>query len=242
MTVNFGPLERSKTYELVVREIKEQIYAGRLRPGDRLPGERQLSEQLQVSRPSVREAVRILETLQIVRSRPGNSIHSGLIVSTAPSRALTDLIGIHVALSSYSIAEVINVRMALEVQSVRRIASSIETTDISGVRDTAAKMRDQSLDKKSFFDLDTELHLGLARSSSNALLADLMAALREAIRRPMAAAFENGTKWPEWSRAICQEHEEILAAVAAGNADEAERLMRHHIEVFYREMESALSE
>lgn len=238
MTVQLGPLERAKTYELVVRQIKGEIFAGRLRPGDRLPGERQMSELLQVSRPSVREAIRILEALEIVRSKPGNGRDSGLIVSTEPSRALADLLGIHVALSSYTLAEVVNVRMALEVQSVRRIADNIDTMDVSQVRETLEQMKNPELDRTAFLDLDTEYHVGLARCSNNALLADLMAALREAVRRPMAVAFDDDEAWPERAQMIRGEHDAIFEAICAGDADEAEARMRHHIEVFYHEIEA----
>jgi GntR family transcriptional regulator, transcriptional repressor for pyruvate dehydrogenase complex len=237
MAVQLAPLKRAKTYELVVRQIKDEIFAGRLRPGDRLPGERQMSELLQVSRPAVREAIRILEAMEIVRSRPGNAAGSGLIVSTEPSRALSDLLGIHVALSSYSLGEVVNVRLALEVQSVRGIADNVASMDVSQVRETLERMKDPDLDRTSFLDLDTEFHVGLARCSSNALLADLMAALREAVRRPMAVAFDDDEVWPERAEMIRAEHAGIFEAICAGDADEAEARVRHHIEVFYHEVD-----
>lgn len=234
MNLQLGPLEKAKkTYELVVRQIKEEIFAGRLRPGDRLPGERQLSELLKVSRPSVREAIRILEAMEIVRSRPGNGADSGLVVSSEPSRALSDLLGIHVALSSYSVPEVLSVRLTLEVQSVRRIASNIANTDVSQISDTLQRMENTQLDRVSFLDLDTEFHVGLARTSQNALLGDLMVALREAVRRPMAEAFDLDTKWPEHARVLVEEHTAIFNAICRGDADDAEALVRHHIEGFY---------
>ena len=238
MNIQLGPLERAKTYELVVRQIKGEIYAGRLRPGDRLPGERQMSELLQVSRPSVREAIRILEAMEIVRSKPGNGPGSGLVVSTEPSRALSDLIGIHVALSSYSIEEVVGVRMALEVQSARRIASNIHEMDLGEIRETLERMDDPDLDRAAFLDFDTEFHLALARSSHNALLADLMGALREAVRRPMAVAFDDDAVWPDRASMIRHEHAAIFTAISSGSADEAEAAMRHHIEVLYEQLQN----
>jgi GntR family transcriptional regulator, transcriptional repressor for pyruvate dehydrogenase complex len=227
------PLERAKTYELVVRQIKAEIFAGRLRPGDRLPGERQLSEQLQVSRPSVREAVRILEAMEIVRSRPGTGAGSGLIVSTQPSRALSDLLRLHVALSSYSMSDVLQVRMALEDQSVRRLAEHVQESDTSKVRETLEKMSERGLDRGTFHDLDTEFHIELARCSENTLLADLMAALRDAVRRPMAEAFDDDPHWEERVTGLIREHVEIFEAVSSGDADLAATLMRRHIEGFY---------
>lgn len=233
MDLQLEPLERAKTYELVVRQIKAEIFAGRLRPGDRLPGERQLSELLQVSRPSVREAVRILEAMEIVRSRPGTGAGSGLIVSTHPSRALSDLLRLHVALSSYSMSDVVQVRLALEEQSVRRLAEQIEQTDTSKVRDTLSRMSEPGLDRGTFHDLDTEFHVELARCSDNALLADLMAALRDAVRRPMAEAFDNDPDWGERAKGLIAEHAEIFDVVCSGDADRAASLMRQHIGAFY---------
>lgn len=239
MDMRLQPLERAKTYELVVRQIKGEIYAGRLRPGDRLPGERQMSEQLQVSRPSVREAIRILEAMEIVKSRPGNGAGSGLIVSTEPSRALSDLIGIHVALSSYSLAEVVGVRMALEVQTVRRIAANIDAADLTQLYDTLHRMDAPDIDRATFIELDTEFHVGLARCADNTLLADLMVAMREAVRRPMTVAFDDDLTWSERVEMVRREHLVILEAISTGDATKAEAAMRNHIEVFYEDLQSA---
>lgn len=236
VTLKLEPLERAKTYELVVRKIKDEIFAGRLRPGDRLPGERQLSEQLQVSRPSVREAVRILEAMEIVRSRPGTGPSSGLIVSTEPSRALSDLLRLHVALSSYSMPDVLQVRLALEEQSVRRLADHIAETDTSRVQETLEKMAGPDLDRGMFHDLDTEFHIELARCSDNTLLADLMSALRDAVRRPMAEAFDNDPDWAARVKELVDEHAEIFEAVSSGDSDRAAALMRQHIGAFYHSL------
>jgi GntR family transcriptional regulator, transcriptional repressor for pyruvate dehydrogenase complex len=233
VTLRLEPLERAKTYQLVVRRIQDEIFAGRLKPGDRLPGERQLSEQLQVSRPSVREAVRILEAMEIVRSRPGTGATSGLIVSAQPSRALSDLLRLHVALSSYSVSDVIQVRLALEDQSVRRLAEHIQDADASRVRDTLEKMGDPDLDRSTFHHLDTEFHIALARCSDNSLLADLMAALRDAVRRPMAEAFDDDEQWDQRVKELVKEHEDIFEAVLSGDGDRAAVLMRQHIGGFY---------
>lgn len=233
MDLRLEPLERSKTYELVVGRIKQEIFEGRLRPGDRLPGERQLSELLQVSRPSVREAIRILEALEIVRSRPGAGASSGLIVSTEPSRALSDLLRLHVALSSYSMSDAVQVRQALEEQSVRRLAENIDRTDISKVKDTLSRMSEPGLDRATFHDLDTEFHIELARCSENALLADLMSALRDAVRRPMVEAFDAHPDWKNRAASLVEEHREIFEAVRSGDGERAAMVMREHIGAFY---------
>ena len=238
--LHLEPLVRAKTYELVVRRSKEEIFAGRLKPGDRLPGERELSQQLQVSRPSVREAVRILQAMEVVRSRPGAGPGSGMTIATAPGRALSDLLRLHVAVSSYSVPDVVRVRMALEDRSVRRLAERIGEVDTAEVEETLKRMSRPSLDRATFHDLDTEFHLALARCSDDALLADLMSALRDAVRRPMARAFDGVPDWDDRVPELVREHERIFAAARAGDADGAAALMRAHIAGFYDSLETSV--
>lgn len=231
MDLQLEPLDRAKTYELVVRKIHGEIFAGRLRPGDRLPGERQLSELLNVSRPSVREAIRILQAMGIVRSRPGVGAGSGLVVSTEASKALSELLRLHVALSSYSIVDVLYVRAALEEQAVRTLAERIEETDTSRLRQILERMSEPELDPATFHDLDTDFHVELARASNNTFLADLMGAMRDAVFRTMADIFESDlVSWPERLKQLVDEHQQIFAAVSAGEPDRAVEVMRSHID------------
>lgn len=229
------PLERAKTYELVVRQIKNEIFAGRLKPGDRLPGERQLSELLNVSRPSVREAVRILQAMEIVRTQPGTGAGSGLVVSTHPSRALEDLLGLHVALSSYTVGDVMGARVALECQVVRSLAEGGVPTS-EELEDILERMSDPELDRSTFHDLDADFHVALARGAGNTFLADLMNAIREAVRRPMDKAFAGDVDWENRQASLVDEHKEIFRAVTSGDADLAEGLMRRHIEGVYADL------
>lgn len=238
MALSLTPLDRAKTYELVVRRIKEEVFAGRLRPGDRLPGERQLSEQLNVSRPSVREAVRILQAMGIIHTSPGTGATSGLIISAKPSRALSDLLGVHVALSNYSVPEVMEVRSALECQAVRSVVGA--GTELSEeMEPILAQMAEPGLDREVFHDLDTEFHITLARATGNTLLVDLMLAMREAMRRPMSTAFAGEPDWDGRRMGLLAEHREIFEAVRSGDARRAEQLTRRHIEGFYESIQEA---
>lgn len=238
MSLRLDPLDRAKTYELVVRRIKEEILAGRLKPGDRLPGERQLSESLQVSRPSIREAVRVLQALEIVRSRPGTGPDSGLVISTEPARALSDLLRLHVALTSYSVADVLNVRMALEEQAVRLLASRSKEIDTGRFTELLDEMSQPGLDPHTFHQLDTDFHLELARATDNRLLADLMQALRDAVRQTMLDAFLPRPAWDSWVVELVEEHRAIFDAASRGDGDTAARLIREHIGSFYEALQS----
>ncbi|WP_293786263.1 FadR/GntR family transcriptional regulator [uncultured Aeromicrobium sp.] len=238
MSLLLTPLDRAKTYERVVRRIKDEVFAGRLRPGDRLPGERQLSEQLNVSRPAVREAVRILQAMGIIQASPGTGARAGLIISATPSRALSDLLGVHVALSNYSVPEVMEVRLALECQAVRSVAGAgVELSE--EMEPILAQMAEPEIDREVFHDLDTEFHLALARATGNVLLVDLMLAMREAVRRPMSTAFAGEPDWEGRRSGLISEHRAIFEAVRARDAAKAERLTREHIEGFYETLQEA---
>lgn len=227
MEPDWKPLERAKTYELVVRQIKREIFAGRLKPGDHLPGERQFSELLGVSRPSVREAIRILETLEVVQSRPGTGAKSGLMVSVQPSRALKELLELHVALASYLTSDVIGVRLILEAQVARELIN--QDSDLRKAREILHKLSRPNLSKSDFQALDSEFHLTLAREAGNQFVADLMTAIRASVRNVMATVFESEGVWPEQRERYVQEHENILTAIENKDETAALTLIQDHI-------------
>ena len=110
----WAPLPRVRTYELVLQRIEAQIVSGALRAGERLPPERELADLLGVSRPAVREALRVLEAQGAVRSQVGQGPGSGTIIDRVPSDALTRLLRLHVSLGSFPLSDVIETRVTLE--------------------------------------------------------------------------------------------------------------------------------
>src|SRR5471030_201952 len=88
-TDDWAPVSRVRTYELVLQRIEAQIVSGALRAGQRLPPERELAELLGVSRPAVREALRVLEAQGVVRSQVGQGPGSGTTIERVPGDALT---------------------------------------------------------------------------------------------------------------------------------------------------------
>lgn len=228
-----APVEQAKAYELVLRRIKDEILAGRLRPGDRLPAERQLSEMLQISRPSTREAVRVLEALQIIKSRRGTGPDSGLIVKSNPGEALSELLRLHVALSGYQVSDVMWVRMALEEAAIRQLTLAREDVDLGPLDTLIEQIAVPGLSPEEVNELDTQFHVEMATLTGNQLLSDLMQAIRDGIQRTMLEAFGTVPDWPTYVSELVAEHGALVAAIRSGDADEAASLMRAHIESFY---------
>ena len=223
---------RSHTYELVLDRIEEQIVAGNLRVGDRLPAERDLATQLGVSRSSVREAVRILQAQGVVTSSVGTGPRSGTVIAALPAEALTRMIRLHLALSSFELAELFDARVTLERSSARLAARLATPDDLAQLRALLEQMDEPWLPRELFNALDTEFHVALARASHNRLVSDVTVALRNSLSRNIQQAFVSIADWDAMRDTLTTEHHAIYEAVDAGDAEAAAARIESHIRAF----------
>lgn len=223
------PIARSRSYELVVDQIEEQILAGRLRVGDRLPGERDLASHLQVSRAAVREAIRSLEAQGVVRSAVGSGKDAGTVVSALPSEALTRLLRLHVALANFPIPDVVAARVMLERSSAALAADNAGEGDLAAMRVALDGMDSPDVDRDRFNELDTAFHVAIAEAGRNRLVADMTIAIRDSMRRPILRALEElGEDWKRVADQLRADHHAIFAAIESGDgALAAERVDQH---------------
>ncbi len=235
MTSNdsWQPVRRLRTHEHVLAQIAERILDGRLQVGDRLPSERELVGALGVSRGSVREALRILESMGIVEANVGSGRDAGSTVSGRASDALSNLLRLHMALSRFQLADLVEVRIQLERAAAARAAGQAGPADRALLMALIDDMEREGLEHSVFHELDTEFHVTIARASGNALSADLMQALRGAVRVHMETAFERVDDWDGMVGRLVQEHRQIAAAIAAGDGPRAADLVAEHIARFY---------
>jgi GntR family transcriptional repressor for pyruvate dehydrogenase complex len=111
-----------KNYELVLHRVEADLAAGRLRIGGRLPAERVLAEQLGISRPSVREAVRVLEAMGVVRTATGSGPEAGAVIVAEPVPPLTAVLRLHLATNHLPMGDVVQTRLLLESWAAREAA------------------------------------------------------------------------------------------------------------------------
>src|ERR671920_2378126 len=107
-----------KTHQLVLTWIETELSEGRLAVGGRLPAERSLAEQLKVSRTSVREAIRILEAMGVVRAGVGSGPEAGTVVISDPTAALGSALRLHVATQHLPVSDIVETRVLLESWAV----------------------------------------------------------------------------------------------------------------------------
>jgi GntR family transcriptional repressor for pyruvate dehydrogenase complex len=231
---DWEPVQRVRTYEQVMNQIEERILDGRLKAGDRLPSERELSLLLGVSRPSLRESLRVLEALGIVDVRLGGGPESGAVLLGSPGDGFVNLLKLQLALGHFSQNDVLETRIALESWSVEEAAYRGTETDHRELAAILDQMDDPSIETPEFNRLDTAFHVRIAEATGNALTAHLMGSLRIAINRQMIEAYSRLTDWRETGKTVRHEHHEILASLQRRDAPLAVRQVRDHINSFYR--------
>ena len=237
-----GPV---RTHERVLARIEADLAAGRWSLGERLPAERALAEELGVSRSSVREAIRVLEAMGIVRTAVGSGPDAGATVVDRPAAGLGAAVRLHVASGTLAVREVVETRVLLETWAVRAAAEGAGPTPGDGepgrealldeARALLDRMDDPDLSPGAFRELDASFHLLLVRLAGNALVEAVMTGLRGAIESYVAAGSAGLVSWERTAARLRAEHRAVLAAVVAGDGPAADRAVRAHIEGFYRE-------
>ncbi|MDO8143312.1 MULTISPECIES: FadR/GntR family transcriptional regulator [unclassified Isoptericola] len=227
-----------RTHEKVLARIESDLAAGRWALGERLPAERALAEELQVSRPSVREAIRILEAMGMIRTAVGSGPDAGATVIDRPAAGLGAAVRLHVASGTLPVHDVVATRATLETWAVREAAARSGDTDDGWAAEATRlleAMEVPGLGVDEFVRLDQDFHLVLVRLAGNQLVEAILAGLRSAVASYVARGVQQLPAWPATADRLCGEHREILDAVVAGDVDRAERETREHIWGFYRE-------
>ncbi len=209
-----------RLYHLIGDQIRAYIAANQLSPGNRLPPERDLAQQLNVSRPSVREALIALEIQGVVEIRMG----SGLFVGCpAPmSDALRDKIG-------DSPSDIMQARAAIEGCVAALACAHVTSESIARLNALLAEMRRAIVEGGSPVEADRQFHLFIAELAQNPVLARLVGELFDERHAPIAEKLRRQTENDStWSAAL-HEHEMIVTALAARDALEAQTAMRAHL-------------
>jgi len=236
-TEEWPPVSRVRTYEQVLDRIETQIVTGALRPGQRLPPERELALLLGVSRPAVREALRILEAQGVVRSQVGRGPDSGTTIESVPSDALARLLRLHVALGTFEIDDVIETRVSLERSSVLSACRTPHPEHLKQMRAALKAMDSPDIDRETFNQRDSEFHVALADAGGNRLMSDVTRAIRESVRMPILASLSamsdsGASGWPGIRDGLRADHHAICQAIEAGQGERAADLLEAHIRGF----------
>lgn len=225
--------EAPRAWQVVLEHVEQDLLDGRLAPGDHLPSERELSADLGVGRSSVREALRVLEVMGLIRTATGSGPQAGAIVIATPTGGMSTLLRLQVAAQGFPLADVVQTRLVLEGAVVRALAAD-PTLDTTAAHRMLTAMENTALTAPEFLALDAQLHLSLAEASGNTVIAAMMAGMRTAIESYVLAGSELVADWEATADGLRAEHRALVAAIDRGDADGAARLVHDHITGYYR--------
>lgn len=213
--------------------VTRELTSGRLRIGDHLPSERALAETLQVSRSSLREALKVLEALGTIQAATGSGPRSGTVVTAAPEQALALALNLQLATSHVEHSHVYEVRLLLETWGAEH--SDPDRVDWDSAERLLQLMDDFGTPVADFLHLDAEFHVTVSRAAGNPLISTLMDALRTSIADHTLARAQALPDWETTAARLRSEHHAIFDALRRGDRMAAAELMRQHIRGYYLE-------
>ena len=232
----FQEIAPEKLSQAVVRQIEQLILQGILRPGERLPSERELSERLGVSRPSLREAVAELQAAGLLVARAGAGIFVAEVLGSAFSPALIRLFGTH----DEAVLDYLDFRRDMEGLAAERAARLGSDTDLAVVAAIFAKMEaaHQKRNPEDEAALDAQFHMAIIEASHNVIMLHMMRAMFDLLREGVFYNRQIMFRQKNTRDLLLDQHRAINTALQSRDPAAARRAVEAHM-AFVR---TALSE
>ncbi len=215
------PVGKKAVSELVVQRILDLVKAGHLSAGDKLPAERDLAEQLDVSRPTVREALRALSILGVLEIRHGG----GVYVTALNAEELLSPMDFFVSLNAQNMAELFDARIHFEPMLTGLAAERLTAAALTRLGALLSAQMSDPEDADLFHDTDVEFHKTILEASGNDFLSRF-GKLLQVLGDQGRQAFQ---KRMSIRRQSIEDHQVILAALEARDPVAAQRAMRQHM-------------
>ncbi len=223
----FERIANQRIYQQIVDQISRMIREGSLKPGDRLPPERQLAEEFGVSRPAVREALSALGLMGLVEVRHGE----GTFVRSASEEGLVSSMALFLTMEQNASLgkDLIEIRTALEGESAFLAAERREQDDLAAIEETLRQMEVALHTGMSAADPDWRFHRAIAAASGNGLLVQVMQMLAENMQESIDHYREQLLRIPGMDRVLLEEHQGIYEAIRDQEPELARSRMHAHI-------------
>jgi DNA-binding FadR family transcriptional regulator len=220
-------VEPQRLYRQIAEQLRVLIGKGEFATGARLPAERDLAKQLGVSRPTVREALIALEVQNWVEVRVG----SGVYVLDRASRAAANEPAAPVTASvEWGPLELIRARRVVEGETAAIAATRARRKDVQALRTAVDAMRHEAAAGQVPQNGDRDFHATLVQVGGNSVLTETVLNFYDARRGPIFTRLGGHFETPKSWKAAIAEHEAVLEAVAARDADAARTAMHRHLD------------
>jgi DNA-binding FadR family transcriptional regulator len=226
---SFKPIRARRTFEAAVEQITDAIRAGELHVGDRLPSERILADQMEISRPTLREAIKVLVDAGVLEVRRGPS--GGMFVTSEVIPA--DLHSLRLPLRLSDVAGVLETRRLLEPRIAQLAALRATDRDFEAMDDAIAAIGEVGGDRLRLQQLDSRFHLLMARAGQNETVTELARLLR----RRLDFALTLVRSLDADPDRLIDIHARTLRAIMGGDVAEIEAVMDDHLSSLERAWE-----
>jgi len=224
--------ERPTVTEALIQQILSLIKEASLKPGDRLPSEKEIIAVTNASRPSVREALRALKTMGIIATRPG----AGSFLRQLEPAALIRPEVISLVLMGEGLRDILESRKVLECH-VARQASRCSKEELAPLEAILGEMRSQAGSDQGMYETTWAFHMAIAEIAGNPVMAKLVRILYD-----MVHDIQRGVYWPNVDpQEELESHEKLYQAICKGET-EADVVMSEHIDRVGRIIEQAIEE
>ncbi|MDI6600771.1 MAG: FadR/GntR family transcriptional regulator [Thermoanaerobacteraceae bacterium] len=217
------PLKKKTLAEEIIASIRDLVISGELKPGDKLPGERELAEQLCVSRASVREALRALSLAGIIVVKPGDGTYLNDDISRMFGGVFNSkLLFIVERNDALQLAEA---RKILEIELARLAAMRATIDNLKDIEHTLKAMEKHIGEPDYFIKQDVAFHVAVSEAAQNNILFEAINAIRDL----MTEVQREIVVYPGLMEKSFGYHKRIYQAIKEGNTEEAAKAMSEHL-------------
>jgi len=215
----FKSVKRTRVSDEIIDQIKSLISEGILKPGDRLPPERELVKKFGVSRPSLREALNSLVAMRFLEVKTKRTF-----VKSVTSERIQDPLSLLIKTDTQKIFDLIEVRKAIEVWSAFHAAQRVTEEDIKRLESIIKEMKKAFDEGRSWEKQDADFHLALAQTTHNTIQTHIMSTIYDLLRESVARVFTDQEK----IKRLLHQHYRIFNAIKNHSPDKArERTLEH---------------
>jgi len=224
LPLSFQPIKIKKIYEEIVEQLKDMISRGELKPGTKLPSERDMAESLGVSRASVREALTALEAIGILDIRPGE----GTFVRETSVSETFEPLAMVLEVEQNPGVEMMEVRRVLETESAALAALRATEENLKKIEESLYRMK-TARSVAEAVEADLRFHFAIAEATRNSILLRIMNTVADLMHNVFRHKREQLFSAPGKSSEIISEHEAIYTAIREKNPEQARAQMLKHI-------------
>lgn len=232
--MDFKPIQQQKIYEQIVEQITVMISEGNLKPGDKLPAERVLAENLNVSRASVREALSALHLLGLLEIKSGE----GTYIKQSDVNSIIQPLALLLLMEQDTVFEILQVRKGLEVEAAGLAALNADDDDLKALGSIMNEM-EKELNSSTLGEVtDWKFHFALAHATRNSLLVRLMNTISDTMQKTIRINREQLFKKRGNPQILFKQHLDVYEAIKSRDVEKARQKMYEHLKFAEEEMKS----